>query len=66
MKIADVVSSSMQIPPLLPDLPVVSVVDTAPNVVIASDASTDVITDEEDLDEFLMDAFGDDMTEAAL
>jgi len=66
VKIADVVSSSMQIPPLLPDLPVVSVVDTAPNVVIASDASTDVITDEEDLDEFLMDAFGDDMTEAAL
>jgi hypothetical protein len=66
VKIADVVSSSMQIPPLLPDLPVVSVVDMAPNVVVASDASADVITDEEDLDEFLMDAFGGDIPGASL
>jgi len=62
VKIADVVQSSstpVNAMPLLPEFPAVSEGESESDVVVGSDASTEVITDEEceDLDEFLMDAF---------
>jgi len=62
VKIADVVQSSstpVNAMPLLPEFPAVSEGESESDVVVGSDSSTEVITDEEceDLDEFLMDAF---------
>jgi len=62
VKVANVVSS-MSSMPHIPDLSVAEPANTVPSVVVASDSSNaDVITsDEEDLDEFLIDAFASDI-----